>query len=591
MPMVTQGISTLSPASTYPDLLLINNAGQGLNNTPSQVQDGLGNNTSMTISSNYINFNRSIAQFQIDGIPLTANINTLNNLSDVANARYILISPNGQLSNAATLSTTAGLSISQQSSQIIISPSSELAGIQQLFGGPTGLVVNLGGGNYTTCDLVSDATLQIVNPDGVFGNPTLSVIPDTSVQRINVELQGIFQSKKSQLNFIPGANCGITVFDNPSLNRTDITISTTPSAAFTYNGDVYASSTANLNATYNNGASGFGATLTNNGPNATFSLDGVNPPHDSLVLINNQTDETQNGIYVVTNIGSNTVAWVLTRAAVNYIQPASFVIVLNGDSYANTAWIEVLSPVNNIGADPIQFVQFAISGSVTNVIGTPGQIVVINGMTTPTISIDPTYIGQTSITTLGTISTGTWNADPIEVLYGGTGVSGFDPFAVVCGGSDLTAPLQTVEAGSIGQVLTYQGTDALPAWEDVSATSTFTITIDQDGHGLSVGDVIKCTGADTFAPAQADDAENAEVIGIVVDVIDADNFIFQFGGNLDILSGLTPADTYFLSPDIAGGYTNVAPSLAGQVSKPLFIAYNDIRALWAPERGQILGGP
>ena len=42
MPMVTTGISTLTPASTYPDLMLINNAGQGLNNTPSQVQDGGG---------------------------------------------------------------------------------------------------------------------------------------------------------------------------------------------------------------------------------------------------------------------------------------------------------------------------------------------------------------------------------------------------------------------------------------------------------------------------------------------------------------------------------------------------------------------
>ena len=57
------------------------------------------------------------------------------------------------------------------------------------------------------------------------------------------------------------------------------------------------------------------------------------------------------------------------------------------------------------------------------------------------------------------------------------------------------------------------------------------------------------------------------------------------------MSGLNPGDTYFLSPDVAGGYTNVAPSVAGQVSKPLFIAYNAVRALWSPERGQILGGP
>src|ERR1700680_3141600 len=99
MPMVTQGISTLSPASTYPDLMLINNAGQGLNNTPAQIQDGLGNITNMTISSNYINFDRAIGQFQLDGVALTASAATLNGLSDVANAQYILTAPNGQLAN------------------------------------------------------------------------------------------------------------------------------------------------------------------------------------------------------------------------------------------------------------------------------------------------------------------------------------------------------------------------------------------------------------------------------------------------------------------------------------------------------------
>ena len=83
-PMVTQGVSILSPASTYPDILFINNAGQGLNNNVSQLQDGLGNNTLMTLSSNFINFDRSVAEFQLDGVALTANAATLNNISDVA---------------------------------------------------------------------------------------------------------------------------------------------------------------------------------------------------------------------------------------------------------------------------------------------------------------------------------------------------------------------------------------------------------------------------------------------------------------------------------------------------------------------------
>ena len=97
MPMVTTGISTLTPASTYPDLMLINNAGQGLNNTPSQVQDGLGNMTNMIISSNYINFDRSVSQFQLDGVALTASAATLNAITDVANGEYLLLNSNVQI--------------------------------------------------------------------------------------------------------------------------------------------------------------------------------------------------------------------------------------------------------------------------------------------------------------------------------------------------------------------------------------------------------------------------------------------------------------------------------------------------------------
>src|SRR5271170_3512168 len=96
-------ISTLSPASTYPDFFQIVNAGQGLNSNPSQIQDGLGNRTSMTISTNYINFDRSVSEFQLDSVPLTASAATLNSLTDVANANYLLVSPNDQLSNGLTL--------------------------------------------------------------------------------------------------------------------------------------------------------------------------------------------------------------------------------------------------------------------------------------------------------------------------------------------------------------------------------------------------------------------------------------------------------------------------------------------------------
>lgn len=58
--------------------------------------------------------------------------------------------------------------------------------------------------------------------------------------------------------------------------------------------------------------------------------------------------------------------------------------------------------------------------------GTSNRIAVTNGSGAagnPTIDIDAAYVGQTSITTLGTIGTGTWQGTAVGVSYGGTGAT------------------------------------------------------------------------------------------------------------------------------------------------------------------------
>ena len=54
----------------------------------------------------------------------------------------------------------------------------------------------------------------------------------------------------------------------------------------------------------------------------------------------------------------------------------------------------------------------SLAGAVTSVSGTASRISSTGGAT-PVIDIDAAYVGQTSITTLGTIGTGTWNAGQI----------------------------------------------------------------------------------------------------------------------------------------------------------------------------------
>ncbi len=62
-------------------------------------------------------------------------------------------------------------------------------------------------------------------------------------------------------------------------------------------------------------------------------------------------------------------------------------------------------------------------GGVTSVSGTTNRITSTGG-TTPVIDISSSYVGQASITTLGTIGTGTWNGTAIGTTYGGSPTGG-----------------------------------------------------------------------------------------------------------------------------------------------------------------------
>lgn len=83
------------------------------------------------------------------------------------------------------------------------------------------------------------------------------------------------------------------------------------------------------------------------------------------------------------------------------------------------------------------------------------------------------WAGAPSITTLGTIVTGTWEADTIGVGFGGTGATAFSPYAVICGGTLPTNPLQSVVSpGAIGEVLTSNGPSAFPTFQSVAGGGT-----------------------------------------------------------------------------------------------------------------------
>ena len=127
---------------------------------------------------------------------------------------------------------------------------------------------------------------------------------------------------------------------------------------------VIASTTANLNATYNNGIAGVGATLTNAGAQTAFMIDGLAGVQDLYYLISFQTAPAQNGLYQLTNIGSNTTNWILTRAiyfnsSVNILNNG-LVYVLYGNTYASTIWQDTFSGSITVGTTAINYAQWVL---------------------------------------------------------------------------------------------------------------------------------------------------------------------------------------------------------------------------------------
>lgn len=127
--------------------------------------------------------------------------------------------------------------------------------------------------------------------------------------------------------------------------------------------------TAELDAVYDNGTSGVGATLTNNGTQAALQLDGVNAALGDRILVKNQTTNPEhNGIYVVTVVGTISTNWVLTRAedfdSSAEATPGAFTFVEEGNTQADNGYVVSTDGVITIGTTGINWVQFSGAGQI-----------------------------------------------------------------------------------------------------------------------------------------------------------------------------------------------------------------------------------
>lgn len=176
--------------------------------------------------------------------------------------------------------------------------------------------------------------------------------------------------------------------------------------------------TANLNATYANGTAGVGAFLTNSVAQAALVIDGITLVIGNRVLVKDQTVGFQNGIYTVTNVGSTSTNWVLTRASdynvVSQTLRGNTVSVISGTLSIATLWM-LTSIVAAIGTDIFVFTKINQS-SLSSILGTTNQVIVTVAGGTATISLadNPILTGTASVT----IPTGTTAQRPSTATTG-----------------------------------------------------------------------------------------------------------------------------------------------------------------------------
>ena len=131
---------------------------------------------------------------------------------------------------------------------------------------------------------------------------------------------------------------------------------------------VRAATTADLSATYSNGSSGVGATLTA-GSNGAIVIDGVSLSVDDRVLVKNQSTASQNGIYRVSTQGDGSTAFVLTRATPEdqpeELTGGSFVFVEEGTANANNGYVFTHTGQPTFGTTNLDVAQFSGAGQIT----------------------------------------------------------------------------------------------------------------------------------------------------------------------------------------------------------------------------------
>ena len=491
----------------------------------------------------------------INGLTISTTTGTLS----IANGKTLTASNTLTLTgtDTSTVAFGAGGTVAYVANKLSVfaaTTSAELAGVisdetgsgSLVFSNSPTLVTPTLGAALATSITATSGNMTV---NAASGNNSVNLVPtgtgtvDVANKRITSVAEPTQSSDAATKNYVDAVKTGLDVKDS-----------------------VIVATTANLTATYSNGTSGVGATLTNSGTQAAITIDSRVLTVGERVLVKDQTTALQNGFYKVTTVGTASTNWVLTRSTDadenSEITPGAFTFVEEGTVGANNGYVCTNVGSITIGTTAISFVQFSGAGSVIagdgltksgntlNAVGTNNRI----SISADAIDISASYVGQTSITTLGTIGTGTWQGSVIGATYGGTGVNNGSNTLTLAGNVTHAGAFTRTFTATANTTLTLPVTGTLATLAGTETLTNKTLTAPVIATIVNTGTLTLPTSTDTLVGrATTDTLTNKTIQGAVITTGSINNTpIGASTANTGAFTTLSASGTITASGNITG---------------------------------------
>lgn len=397
---------------------------------------------------------------------------SLTNSSVTYNGVTVALGASGTITASTTAALTAGTGLQLNSGTT--------------FDGSTAKTISI---DSTVATLTGAQTLTSKTMSGA--DNTFSNIGNSSLTNSSITL-GTTTISLGGTSLAPVGLTSVTVTQNPT---TDFQLATKQyvdglvSSGITYHEPVkyeVPDSTGNLNATYNNGTAGVGATLTNAGTLVAFTPDGTVASVNDRILIYNQTNQFENGVYTVTTVGDGSTAWVLTRAtdadtyglkSPNSLGNGDAFFITSGLTGAGETYVCNTVGVITFGTTAITFVQISDSTLYTAGTGltlTGTQFSISNTAVTASSYGSASSVGTFTVNAQGQLTLAASTAIAINgnqvtsgtvgVSYGGTGLSSYTTGDMLYASGSTT--LSKLAIGTSTYIMTSSG--SAPQWSDPS---------------------------------------------------------------------------------------------------------------------------